>query len=249
VRVDKQSILNRLFELIPYGAGLLRETAPEVEYLFSLQVHGPADQPVVYRDGVEWLRSPQNGNLNDLLRIIAVGMKASVTENAPDHLFVHAGVVGWHDRAIVIPGQSESGKTTLVEQLVGQGAVYYSDDYAVLDREGMVHPFAQALRRRVRGRSDRDLRTPEELGGAAGHLPLPIGLVVACPYVRGASWAPRQISLAEGLAVLLDNTRAAYRDPERVLGVLQRATGGSGFLAGPRGEAVIAAREILHAAG
>jgi hypothetical protein len=40
-------------------------------------------------------------------------------------VFVHVGVVGWRNRAIVIPGRSLSGKSTLVLELVGAGADYY----------------------------------------------------------------------------------------------------------------------------
>ena len=61
-----------------------------------------------------------------------------------ERVFVHAGVVGWKGHAIVIPGRSRSGKTTLVAELVKAGAEYYSDEFAVLDAEGRVHPFPEA---------------------------------------------------------------------------------------------------------
>ncbi len=41
-----------------------------------------------------------------------------VADNSRELVFVHAGVVGWGGRAIVIPGRSFSGKTTLVAALV-----------------------------------------------------------------------------------------------------------------------------------
>src|SRR5262249_3170175 len=47
-------------------------------------------------------------------------------------LFVHAGVVAWRGRAIMAPGRSMSGKSHLVAALVGCGATYYSDEFAVL---------------------------------------------------------------------------------------------------------------------
>ncbi len=55
---------------------------------------------------------------------------------ASDCLFVHAGAVavGWQRQAILIPGRSFAGKTTLVKALVEAGAVYYSDEFAVLDK-------------------------------------------------------------------------------------------------------------------
>ena len=51
-----------------------------------------------------------------------------------------AGVVGWENRAIVMPGASFAGKTTLVRAWLEAGATYYSDEFAVLDRAGRVHP-------------------------------------------------------------------------------------------------------------
>ena len=58
-----------------------------------------------------------------------------------DCLFIHTGVVGWQGRAIVIPGRSMTGKTTPVKVLVEAGATYYSDEFAVLDKQGQVHPY------------------------------------------------------------------------------------------------------------
>src|SRR5262249_47349881 len=68
-----------------------------------------------------------------------------VAEMAPDRVFVHAGVVGYQGRAILLPGRSFSGKTTLVVELVRAGAEYYSDEYAVLDTSGGVHPYSGPL--------------------------------------------------------------------------------------------------------
>ena len=62
------------------------------------------------------------------------------------YLFVHAGCVDWRNRAIVIPGRSYAGKTTLTRALLEAGATYYSDDYAVIDPSGAIHPFPRLLR-------------------------------------------------------------------------------------------------------
>ena len=78
-------------------------------------------------------------------------VQLTVAEYAPRRIFVHAGVVGWKDRAILIPGLSHSGKTTLVDQLIRAGATYYSDEYAVLDARGRVHPYPRALGMRLPG--------------------------------------------------------------------------------------------------
>jgi hypothetical protein len=84
--------------------------------------------------------------LTDVGWALATHAEPFVAEHAPDHLFVHAGVVGWEGRAIVMPGTSFAGKTTLVRAWLEAGATYYSDEFAVLDRAGRVHPFAATAR-------------------------------------------------------------------------------------------------------
>src|SRR5262249_11169057 len=71
--------------------------------------------------------------------------------SAPDPVFVHAGVVAHQGSAIVLPGASFAGKTTLVATLVDAGATYYSDEFAVIDERGLVHPYAKALSIRAEG--------------------------------------------------------------------------------------------------
>src|SRR4029450_1319780 len=83
--------------------------------------------------------------LVDVGRALATHAEFFVAEHAPHHLFVHAGVVGWEGRAIVMPGASFAGKTTLVQAWLERGATYYSDEFAVLGRAGRVHPFARPL--------------------------------------------------------------------------------------------------------
>ena len=55
-------------------------------------------------------------------------IRITIAEFAVGKVFLHAGVVGWKGRAIVIPARSFSGKTALVAELVKKGALYYSDE-------------------------------------------------------------------------------------------------------------------------
>src|SRR5262249_53029615 len=73
--------------------------------------------------------------------LVEASLQLHVAEMAPQHVFVHAGVVGYGGRAILLPGRSFSGKTTLVAELARAGAEYYSDEYAVLDSAGAVHAY------------------------------------------------------------------------------------------------------------
>ena len=78
-------------------------------------------------------------NLDLILDTLESDLQLHVAEQARRRLFVHAGVVGWKGRAIVIPGRSFTGKTTLVAELVRAGASYYSDEYALIDSRGKIH--------------------------------------------------------------------------------------------------------------
>ena len=58
---------------------------------------------------------------------------------------VHGGVVGHDGRAILLPGPTGAGKSTLVAELVRRGALYFSDEYALIDGAGRVHPYPRPL--------------------------------------------------------------------------------------------------------
>ena len=193
------------------------------------------------------------GSLDALLRM-------HVAVHARDRIFVHAGVVGHRDRAIVLPSPTMTGKTTLVAALVQAGAVYYSDEYAVLDERGLVHPYAKPLS--IRGadyysdvyaadaeRGAAELaateRAVESLGGAAGAAPLPVGLIAITRYRPGAVFRPRQCSAGEGSLALLSNTVPARERPAEALAVIARAVEKALVLDGERGDAAEAASVLL----
>jgi hypothetical protein len=165
---------------------------------------------------------------------------------AQDCVFVHAGVVGWGGRALMIPGRSMSGKTTLVRALVRAGATYYSDEFAVLDGTGHVHPYPVPLS--IRGRDGQPgVRTPvESLGGQAGTNPIPLGVIVVTRYQRHARWRPRLLSPAHALLACMDNTVAAQREPQYTMPILRSAVLGARALETARGEADVVARRLLR---
>ncbi|MGH8615561.1 MAG: hypothetical protein ACREYF_26975 [Gammaproteobacteria bacterium] len=161
-----------------------------------------------------------------------------VAETAPRRVFVHAGVVGLRGKAIVIPGRSFSGKTSLVAALVKAGAIYYSDEYAVLDERGRVHHFARPLAIRENGNGGRPKKyRVEDLGGRAGVKPLPVGMVVVSKYQEGARWRPRKLSEGEGALELMANTVSARRQPEAMFEAIRAVVSLAPVLKGTRGEA------------
>ena len=161
-------------------------------------------------------------------------------------LFVHAGVVGWQGKAILIPGRSMTGKTTLVKALVEAGATYYSDEFAVLDKTGRVHPYPAPLS--IRGANSLlGVKTPiETLGGQAGVEPLPVRLVVVTQFQSGARWQPRVLTPAQALLSMMDNTVAAQREPQYTMPILRQAVMGAHSIQSKRGESGRVARALLQ---
>jgi hypothetical protein len=185
-----------------------------------------------------------SSDLQVVLEVLDARLRGCIARNAPAHIFVHAGVVGYDGRAIVIPGVSFSGKTTLVAELVRAGATYYSDEYAVLDANGLVHPYPKPLSIRVEGRSQTD-RGIDTFGGVAGNSPLPIGLITVAPFSPGAVWQPRRLSEGEAVLTMMANAIPAQERPDQALPTIKGAVSGAIALEGERGEAAEIVSELL----
>jgi hypothetical protein len=179
----------------------------------------------------------QTRSLTEAGRALAAHAEQFVAERAPDHLFVHAGVVGWDGCAIVMPGSSFAGKTTLVRAWLGAGATYYSDEFAVLDRAGNVHPFARPLAVRDGSTSLIERVPVATLGAKTGTTALPIGLVLVTSYRAGARWRPRGLTPARTLLALMRHTVAARGNPAHSMPILKQAVSRGAAVAGVRGEA------------
>jgi hypothetical protein len=136
---------------------------------------------------------------------------------------VHAGVVGWKGGAIVLPAKSFQGKTTLVAELVRNGATYLSDEYAIFDENGLVHPFPRLLA--VRGIEGEYIQTDvsvDELGGTFTHGPLPVKLIVCTEFREGAVWKPELLSKGLGVIEMVPHTIPIRFNPDFSLKVLKR---------------------------
>ena len=230
IRVSEASRLPALLARLPPGARPCRQMSAES---FCCSVVREADAWHVYvNDGMEAHAESEADALDAFEGIV----RFEVALRAPRWTFVHAGVVGWHGRAILIPGYSLTGKSTLVHALVQAGATYYSDEFAVLDRHGMVYPFAKPLTLRQPDGHTHQL-TPGELGATRPTPALPIGMVVSTRYVSGAEWNPVQASPGEGLLTLLLSAVRAQVAPARVMRLLARVAESAEILEGPRGEA------------
>jgi len=248
VRVSDASVLPRLQRSFP--PGWRPSSSRFVDRIYSLCVGGEGPRRgvrryhVLYQGGVRLARTLA---LDEALDRLALDMHLSVAARARRRLFVHAGVVGWNGRAVVIPGYTFSGKSTLVAALVDAGATYYSDEYAVLDAKGLVHAFPKPLI--LRGaHGEPYVQCPAPNAGSVPTPPLPIGLVAAARYRPGGRWRPRRVSPAQGVLVLLAHTVPLRSRPREALSLLRRALGRATVVQTTRGEVEPAARALLRLA-
>ena len=177
-------------------------------------------------------------------------VRLTIAEFAVEKVFLHAGVIGWKGRAIIIPATSFSGKSTLVAALVKKGALYYSDEYAVLDAEGDVEPFPKWLS--LRDDTDDWIQTEhsvESLGGKAGREALPVGLVLISKYRRGKQnprrWQPKRLTQGEAMMEIIPHTFPITNKPKFVLEVLNKMLKRAIIVRTIRGEAVEFAESLL----
>jgi hypothetical protein len=224
VRVNKPEVLETLAKLLPEGWKPSKHKV--VEQLYSLKVGGISARPNLRQFNLLY------GNLNKLARTMSLDevfetfrkdLQHAVPFLAKHKVFVRAGVVGWQGRAIVIAGDEGSGKTTVVKELVEKGATYYSDEYAMLDGQGRVHPYPGLA----------DEFSEEQIG----KKPLRIGTIFVTRYKAGGRFRPRKLSQGQAALELLAHTTATRRIPETALTFAQKAVSQADAFKGARGEA------------
>jgi hypothetical protein len=259
VRVDDPGVLQRLPDYLPHV--WKRSASTVANRLYSIfTVSGPKvdgrpdsdqDRKIpgfrtsachLYRGGRALAHTD---SLEKLLDAFESDLRLYVATWALRRVFVHAGVVGWQGRAVLLPGPSGSGKTRLVAALVRAGATYYSDEYAALDEHGRVHPYLKPLFMREEGMA-RGKRCPvEELDGRSGTKALPAGLIAFTRHSHGVAWKPYPLSPGRAMLGLLANTVPVRRKPEAALAAVRRVCSEALALEGPRGEAEDVARWLL----
>jgi len=213
--------------------------------VLSVQVNQSAEGEPVYEISENGVVLCAETSLQAAADFIESWAQLTVATLAKDLVFVHAGVVGWRNRAIVIPGRSLTGKSTLVLTLVEAGAEYYSDEYAIFDSEGRVHPYWRLPKLKDASGHESASRLLGSILSGPPPIPIPLGWVLICHYEAGSSWQPRRLSCGETLLGLLDNTVPLRIRPEQSVKVLAKAMVDAQGFEGPRGEAANWAQQAL----
>ena len=141
IRASQPAALARLRQRLPPGWRPAPRSRAGRGY--SLIVPRAAGPWTLYAGAARLARGRE---LDPLLDKFESDLQLHVAELAPRYVFVHAGVVGWRGRAILLPGRSMAGKSVLVAEWLRAGATDHSDEYAVLDGRGRVHPYAPPAR-------------------------------------------------------------------------------------------------------
>jgi hypothetical protein len=168
-----------------------------------------------------------------------------VVRSLRDLYAVHAGVVQVGNEAVLLPGMTHAGKSALVKALLERGATYFSDEYALLDAEGRVHPYPRPLLVRS-GTPEQTPKLAEEYGARTGTAAVRLGWILALEYRPREGWRIDPVPQSAGVLLLLQNTPHVLAESPQLLGVFERAAAGAACCKGYRGDAAEAAGKILE---
>jgi hypothetical protein len=173
-------------------------------------------------------------------------LRAIVAERATPWVFVHAGAIGRNGKVAIFPGNSYSGKTSLVAELLRRGADYYSDEYAVIGDDGLVYPFPRQLSVRMNGdRGTVREFDPEAFGDRGAAVPAELGLVIITKYEPGAAWKPERLEVGTGIMATLPHVIPIRFNTAGSMRTLNIAFENAIILRGDRGDAARDAETML----
>jgi hypothetical protein len=218
--------LERLEELCRYApVGSLRlPTSSEHELFFEVRPAGRGF--TVYEGGTR--RKAAFKKREAALKALTKRIELSLGTFSQHFTFIHAGVVKWGELGWLIPGESQAGKSTLVNEMLKLGATYYSDEYALLDLHGLVHPYPRKLRLRTE-------ETPS--AGSIGRKPLKIERILFTKYLAGSRFEPKTLEPSFALVEIMKNCIQARCEPKKTMENLSSLANEAKCLKGVRGDA------------
>ena len=232
VHVPSVAIAEQLLSLLPQGYKLISSRG--VQRRFRLwEVGGEARGPQFsVSDDTNYVEACDS--LSCARDLLKTRIELFLAEKSESFTFVHAGVVRFGGVTVLIPGVSCSGKTSLVACLLQAGGKYLSDEYALLDREGMVHPYSRSLA--MRTANSKQYIRPEKLGDTEDRRQV-VDLVLLTRYVAGSHWRPRAITRGRAVVEIFQNTLPAIERPKWAIQAIRGAVSNAYCVRGRRGEA------------
>lgn len=179
-----------------------------------------------------------------LFKTIQTHLHLDVASWSPDFVFIHSGVALSEHGLILLPGSSFAGKSTLVKALTELGCKYFSDEFAVVDREGLVHPFPRPSH--IRGERGGKFIGPRKLGWSDSLTPQPASTIIFTQYVESGEWLPTKLKKARALVRLLEHTVSAKIRTQTSIKLLTKLLDKNPIaVESDRGEAKKAAEQLL----
>lgn len=225
VRVDVPSDL-RLAELCSH-------LAPEVSAEESRE--GPSDLHLTRWNGQYHMvycerRYGPYGTLEGAFRGLSNAIHFVLGKRSP-LTFLHAGAVEIDGAAIVFPGRSRWGKSTLVSSLVEQGCGYLSDEYAVISAEGAVFPLSRPIRLRCEGGV-----VHVRANGVSAPGGFRCAALILTRYQEGATWEPEPLTAGSAAMETLPSVLQSRDEPEQVLNAISALVRDASCYRGTRGD-------------
>ncbi len=153
---------------------------------------------------------------------------------------IHAAMLVHDGHAIMIPGASHAGKTTLAVAAIDAGVTVASDEYALVDlKSGLVHGWPRPLRIRLADGELERRPLPEYRND-----PVPVAMVAAIRYSPGGP-PISPISRADALQALLENCVCGSSRPADAFDAAVKITSGSISVGGCHDDAQRAVEHMM----
>jgi hypothetical protein len=159
--------------------------------------------------------SVSTGGLGQIMYEALVAAERLLSADLPDQLLLHAGAVAHDGKAVLIAGESRSGKSMVAAALLGQGFDSLSDEITTLAADGVI----DGLRRPLTIRADVwnevsqlgwisqvvSLADGRRLAQAPGNRvgPAKCGLIIVPQFTAGASARLERVATARAAALLM----------------------------------------------
>lgn len=210
------------------------------------------EEPLNEPEGKRYFLFRENGDLlggaineTQVRRRLTRRMDYYLGSYARDCAFLHAGIVCHEGRAILLPGLSHAGKSTLTASLVRAGAQYISDDIAVIDRNGQAYFLSRAINLREDVARALDLPSSAHMEQLCEGT-VPVGAIMLLNYRKNeAVLDMHPLSKGETILRLIANSMNGRHEPETMICCCAAAVSQAICYEGVRGEAETAAPLIL----